>query len=45
MTHFDFSKHCNCRDCRTFDAQEVRDAILGSLAVAVIVWTLWMVIS
>lgn len=41
--HRDFSKFCTCRECRSYDAQEIMDAILGAIAVAVVVWTLWMV--
>jgi hypothetical protein len=42
--NFDYSKYRSC-DCRErYSWQEVRDAILGALAVAVIIWTLWMVV-
>lgn len=33
--HRDFSKFCTCRECRRYDWQEIKDAILGAVVLAI----------
>jgi hypothetical protein len=33
--HADYSKFCTCRECSRYDWQEVRDALLGALVLAI----------